>query len=214
MKAIIIDWDNTLVDFNYWQRVRFLELNKWVENELGIKHFDHTFWRIFDAKSQYYLNNIKDTLIELNQDLELVPKIVDHMKTIQVKDLIVNNTVWFLKELRKMEFKICMLTMGSKSTYINRPRVVGLDKYFDCECYGGDIIKPHYDAYFECFAKLQTDDVIVIGDDQRDLLAPYHLGKPCIMVDHFNLGLPRLYDIPVCKNFNEALERIKNGRFN
>ena len=52
MKAIIIDWDNTLVDFNYWQRVRFLELNKWIENELGIKYFDHTFWRIFDAKSQ------------------------------------------------------------------------------------------------------------------------------------------------------------------
>lgn len=210
MKAIIIDWDNTLVDFNYWQRVRFLELTKWVENELGIKHFDHTFWRIFDAKSQYYLNNIKDTLIELNHDLDLVPKIVEYLKTIQVKDLIVNDAVLFLKQLRKMGYKICMLTMGTKSTYISRPQMIGLDKYFDCMFYGGDIIKPHYDAYHECFAQLGTEDVIVIGDDQRDLLAPYHLGKQCIMVDHFNLGLPRLYDIPVCKNFDEVLERIKS----
>ncbi len=214
MKAIIIDWDNTLVDFNYWQRVRFLELTKWVENELGIKHFDHTFWRIFNTNSQYYFKSIRDTLVELKQDLSLNDVIIARMKSISVTDLVVKDAEWFLKETRKLGLKVCMLTMGSESTYINRPRNVGLDKYFDYQFYGSDIIKPHVAAYYECFKKLGTDDVVVIGDDQRDLLAPYHLGKQCIMVDHFGLDLPRLYDIPVCKNFHEVLERIKNVKVN
>ena len=186
-KGIIIDFDDTLTIFEYWQRTKWLITNKWVENQLGIKNFDATFWTVYDRRSIYYFHKVRDTLrlLEYEDDAEvdtLEQIISSHYIKTNGDDIMFPDVKWFLESVKKLGFKLALLTMGNKDTHEPRLKSLELFDYFDVIKYGDLYKKPNKIPFLECIEELGTTDNWFVGDDQRDLLAPHFLGMKTIML--------------------------------
>jgi len=187
MKAIIIDWDDTLVDFEYWLRSRWIIANHRVERHYGIPLYDVTFWKVFNRNSIYYFHYVEDTLIELglepNEDF--IKEITKHFLNVEVKDLVFPGVSIFLHRMKEKGFKIAMYTNGHEKSHKFRVKTSGLAKYFDVIKYGGLVSKPYYEPFVEISEQLNVpfNEIYAIGDDIRDLLSPYNLGMTPIVMD-------------------------------
>jgi putative hydrolase of the HAD superfamily len=98
-------------------------------------------------------------------------------------------TVKVLKELRKRNLKIALLTAGSTLSYNKIFKLLGIKKYFDIIA-GEDTInisKPARKAYFYVLKKLKCNpqEVLFVGDDLiKDYVVPKKLGMHAVLVDH------------------------------
>jgi len=215
MKGIIMDWDDTIVDFDYWVRIKWLYTTKWVENQLGIRGFDHKFWELYNKKSIYYFHKVRDTLLSLGFDDEsgideLSSIITNHSMNEKGEDLIFPGAADFLKTLKDSGWKIALLTMGHKKTHEKRIKETGFYQYFDVIKYGDIDKKPSMIPFLECIEQMDIEGFpVIVGDDQRDLLAPYYLGMETFLIDHKGVNRPMFTDkIKKVSSFNELKEII------
>lgn len=211
-KGIILDWDDTITDYNYWIRSKWLIVNQWVESNLGIKDFDATFWEIFNSKSLYYMYTVRDTLVKLNLSVNVYePFIKTYASKIYAEDYIHHDAEWFLNNLKSNGWKIGIVTLGHLEVQQNRMINTNLFKYFDVIKYGDSCIgKPSMIPFIECAEELKLNHVpIVVGDDQRDMLAPYYIGMKCYMINHYS-RVPIMInnDIEVVHSFKELYAKV------
>lgn len=219
-KGIILDWDDTIIDYNYYVRTKWLNTTKWVENNLGIRGFDAKFWELYDTTSIYSFHKVRDTLHALglndSEVSELTELINTHSHSERGEDLIFPYVKRFLKQLKHDGWKIALLTMGFKGTHEQRIKQTGLYPYFDIIMYGDKDSKPSMIPFLACAKELGIKNPIVVGDDQRDLLAPHHMGWEAILIDHKGFNRPIFTDsitkVKSFKELNKYLGRRRNGK--
>jgi len=69
-KAIIFDFDGTLVDENHWFKSRWEVTIEYIENELRLESFSDLFWKKYNEKGPKYKYHINETLMELGYNFE------------------------------------------------------------------------------------------------------------------------------------------------
>jgi len=217
--GIIIDWDDTIIDFDYYVRTKWLNTTKWIENQLGIRGFDQKFWELYDTTSIYYFHKVRATLLALGytepEITELADIIIPYSRTEKGEDLIFPYAEQFLENLIHNGWKIALLTMGLQETHEQRIKGTGLYPYFDYIVYGDVDKKPSMIPFLACAEKLGIENPVVVGDDQRDLLAPHYMGWEAILIDHKGFNRPIFTDsikkVKSFKELNNYLERRVNG---
>ena len=198
-KGLILDFDDTLVDFDYWQRHKWMIVNKWIENQLGLKHFDHTFWKVYDQHSQYYHHRVRDTLIHLGYSptavLNLMDTINEYADQESFEDRVFSGARKFLRNCRDTGWKLALLTAGCESPQKQRVCASKLETYFDVIQFGCDEFrKPSIGAFKTCIKEIGTEYTVAVGDDQRDLFAPYTLGINVVQLDLMGFNRPMFSD--------------------
>ena len=78
IKAVIFDFDDTLVDEKFWIENRWKRTISFVENGLELKNFSRYFWKVFKEKGPKYKYHVNETLSRLNKSQILVMPILNN----------------------------------------------------------------------------------------------------------------------------------------
>jgi HAD superfamily hydrolase (TIGR01549 family) len=205
--AIIFDFDDTLVDFEYWIKHKWLATCNWVEKDLGIKGFDEAFWKAFSQKSIYFHYFAKLVLNRLGYDDkdELHDIISNYFTGVVVDDIMFGGTIELLYALTQSGYRLAVYTNGDRLTHEPRLKNTGISRYMDYIQYKHEYQKPSYKGFVKTAKALGTtiDKCIVVGDDIRDILAPSKLGATTVKICHKTTGYNELIEI-VCNELREV----------
>ena len=200
---IVMDFDNVIVNWDYWLQVKLLNVCKYAEHHLGYKNFHKTLWRLHKEKSIYYKWIFRDALRELGLDESIESHLYSYMVKSHVDDIVIDGFYKFLDWALTNDKVIYILTNGYEATHSSRIKALGLDNLMVKYCGGTKHPKPS--GYWLNKWGLEPKNTIMIGDDTRDVIYPYYAGYHCIYFQ------PTAIDIPVdaCYNYEEVKKYIE-----
>jgi putative hydrolase of the HAD superfamily len=191
--AVIFDFDDTLVDFEFWIRGKWANTIKQVEYKIGIKGFDSVFWKVFNSKSIYYHYMLDDVLNQLHIDDSKVKEfILNTYRNMEFEDWVFLGVFSMLNKLRSNNIKTAIITNGPRATHAPRMISTNIDKYMDHIEYAPESkTKPSVQSYLRCMNVLnvQPSKCIYVGNDYtRDLIAPEALGMKSVLFNKHNMN--------------------------
>ena len=210
IKAVIFDFDGTLVSETHWIESRWKKTIIYAEKELKLKNFGKVFWKIFREKGHKYKNHVNDTIEKLDYDLNNLRKIVDKFLSKVVDEELMDGVIECLDFL-KNKYKLGIITNGTKEVQSKRIMNAGIFDYFDIIIYAFENPKPSRNPYEEClsFLKVKPRETIFIGDDFiNDFQTPRELGMISV---YFNPRKDKYFfeSEYIVKSFNELLNLFK-----
>lgn len=211
IKAIIFDFDDTLVDEMYWAKDKWKKTISFVEEKIGIKNFGKHFWKVFKEKGPKYKYHVNDTLKQLNQSQTLVKPIVDYFLS-QVGDEHLYNGVIDCLNFLKDKFKLGLITNGKKESHDSRIKNAKIYNFFDTIIYTYGEPKPALKPFIECIDKLNVskEETIFIGNDpEADILGAKRMGMITVFFNPRNITKSKDADVHI-KSYNELINFLKN----
>ena len=212
VKAIIFDFDGTLVDENNWIEQRWKKTVIFAENELDLKNFGKVFWERYYKKGPKYKYHVNETLTELDYSLEYLRKIVDNFLSEEVDEILMDGIVECL-EILKDKYKLGILTNGKKEIQLRRIKNAGIFHYFNSIIYAFEDPKPSQIPYKNCLYKLgvEPQKAAYVGDDlSTDFHAPKRLGMISIYYNPENKN--QKHDIDFQIKSSQELSNLLKGR--
>ena len=207
IKAIIFDFDDTLVDEAHWIRSRWEKAIDFAEKELGIVGFGEQFWKVFDEKGPGYQQHVNDALSNLNQIGEKVKPIVNNFLSQKIEEKLLPKVKACLDSL-KGRFKLGIVTNGREEIQLKRIRNAGISSYFDAIVCAFDIPKPEFHPYRECLDKLGVvpeEAVYVSHDLIADLKGARDLGMSTVLLDMTGKSKEKDADLKI-KSYVDLIE--------
>lgn len=185
IKAVIFDFDNTLVNENNWLVSRWEKTNKYVEIKYNYVNYSETFWKVCSNKGLTYPKLVNETLDLILKDYSSVNEIVNYFKCVIVDEKLNDGSVMCLVELKK-KYMLGIITNGKQETHEDRIKMAELSEYFDVVIYAYNNPKPNKEPFMQCAKKLNIDykNFIYVGDDyNRDYLPALEVGYFPILYD-------------------------------
>jgi len=219
IKAIIFDFDDTLVDEMHWLESRWKKTIIYAEKELHLAKFGKYFWEIFKRKGSKYKYHVNDTLKKLNKSQELIKPIVHDFSSQETNEILIKASVRCLKFLKK-RYKLGIITNGRRKTQIKRIKKARIYDYFDAIVCAYENPKPQKKPFDECLKKLnvKANEAIYISHDiEMDIIGAKKAGMFTIYFnpkkDTCNIK-PKEVDIMIksYKELNKKLKIIKEDK--
>ena len=179
IKAIITDFDGTLVDTFEANYCAYKEAFKQYGYKLSEKQYKECFGLRYDGLCETL--NIKDEHKQLIKDAkkEAYPKYFSKLKLNTYLMMIINAA-------KKLGITICIASTASKENLYNVLDYLSIENYFDLIITGEDVKfgKPNPEVYKVALEKLDcnTDEAIVFEDSDIGCLAAYDAGINYIRV--------------------------------
>ena len=188
--AVVFDFDNTIVDGDYWIIERWKKTIEYVNKKYAINNFENTFWDIFYQKGLYYKYHINETLLEVSGDLTLVKDIVKYFHKTEIDDIFINGAFDFLNNLKR-KYLLGIITNGRKQTQLGRIKRAGILNYFNSIVCSHDFPKPSKIPFLKCIEELELhpENIVYIGDSyEQDYLPALNVGFNPILFDQKGLN--------------------------
>ena len=185
IKAIVFDFDDTLVDEKYWIIERWRKTILFAEEELNIKGFGEYFWEIFKKNGPKYKFHVNDTLEKLKSNTNFLSIIVNHFLSQKVDEKLFCDSTYCLKRLYK-NYKLGIITDGKEIIQIERLKNAKILNYFEIIICTNNTPKPNKNCYLECAEKLGYDPkqcVYVSHDIDTDLKGAKKSGYKTVLLD-------------------------------
>ena len=212
-KAIIFDFDNTLVD------ERFSVLKRWnivltkYEKILKIPNLRKCFFKIYNNSDDSYKYHLDDLIAELGIDKRLKDNILkDFLMQQSVGELVYPSVIKFLELLERHNFKMAMYTNGLKNVQNKRIELSGTSHFFEHIQYGDcSLKKPAPDGFFKLSKLLNLKSVsnfLMIGDNyDEDFMGASSIGACCILVNYKGI---KKTDTPTYRSIDELYIDVLN----
>lgn len=211
IKAIIFDFDDTLVDENFWIENRWKKTVHFAEDELRLKNFGKDFWKIFEEKGPKYKYHVNDTLTQLSQSQVLVKPIVNNFLSQISEERLYDGVIECLNFL-KDKFKLGIITNGREEIQINRIKKVKLYHFFDTIICAYRKPKPSFEPYIECLHKLGVSgkEAMYIGHDPKiDFEGAKKLQMTTACFNPKNAAKPKEADMQI-RSYSDLIKFIKD----
>jgi HAD superfamily hydrolase (TIGR01549 family) len=187
--SVVFDFDNTIVDGDYWIVERWKKTIEYVNKKYSIKNFEDTFWKIFNKKGLYYKYHVNDTLIEVSQNPSLVEDIVKYFHKTEIDDIFIKGAFDCINNIKR-EYLLGVITNGRKQTQLRRIKKAGILNYFNSIICAYDFPKPSKKPFLKCIEELglHAENIIYIGDSyELDYLPALKIGINPILLDQKGL---------------------------
>lgn len=185
IKAVIFDLDDTLISEMDYVKSGYKVIAKKIKErynlEIGEQEIYCSLMNLFDENSKNVFNRLLDEYkLSYNKDyiIELVNCYRNHIPDIKFFD----DVIPCLKDLRKQNIKLGIISDGYKMTQRNKLKVLDVEKLFDkiilTDELGKDYWKPSTKA-FEIIRKIfdvQYDEMVYIGDNPKK---DFYIKKDC-----------------------------------
>jgi putative hydrolase of the HAD superfamily len=187
VRAVVFDYDNTLVNETYWIKKRWEKTNDFVEKKYNLINYSKAFWKNFYSQDQTLKTNIVDkTLSDVDANISSVNEIVRFFKEVIVEERLIKHSLECLGHLKKNNYLIGLITNGKRLTHENRLKKANLFQLFDIILYGDKTPKPSTRPFIKCADELNIDlnNMVYVGDDYiNDYLASQSAGCIPILFD-------------------------------
>lgn len=178
IKAVIFDLDDTLISEMDYVKSGYKVIAKKIKErynlEIGEQEIYCSLMKLFDENSKNVFNRLLDEYkLSYNKDyiIELVNCYRNHIPDIKFFD----DVIPCLKDLRKQNIKLGIISDGYKMTQRNKLKVLDVEKLFDkiilTDELGKDYWKPSTKAFeiIKEYFNIQYDEMMYIGDNpQKD----------------------------------------------
>ena len=189
-KAIIFDFDNTLVD------ERFSILERWgivlakYERILRIPTLRKCFFKIYNNSDYSYKFHLDDLIDEFGIDKRLKDNILkDFLMQQSIAERVYPSALKFLELLERNNFRMALYTNGLKNTQKKRIELSGTSHFFEHIQYGDCSLKKPAPDGFLMISKLlnlkSISNFLMIGDTyDEDFIGARSIGASCILVNY------------------------------
>lgn len=190
IKVVIFDLDDTLIPESSFVFSAFKELSLKLQERLN-----DSSARIFNKLKKLYLVNKKEVFDRLFSSYNITLSknelnvLIDIYRN-HIPNITLNKDVLLLfQAIRKMNFKIGIITDGYKVSQRNKIKVLQLDLLVDyfiiTDELGREFWKPHPISYqmMKDYFNVQFNEIVYVGDNpNKDFLAPNQLGAKTVMI--------------------------------
>lgn len=209
--TFIFDFDNTIVDEDYWIKNRWKKTIIFCEKELNINEFGIHFWNVYKKKGPRYKFHINDVCEILSFSKNYIKIIVNNFLNQQFKDKYLENFYKFFSLIKKKN-KTALITNGIKEIQKQRLSDIDILKEFDHIVYGDKLKKPSIKIFTKTIRLLDSsiERSIYIGDNYEiDCIAPLRLGMKALHLTNnpINIVNKNYYFF---KTYNDLID-IYNG---
>jgi HAD superfamily hydrolase (TIGR01549 family) len=171
-KLFCFDFDDTLVDEDYWFKARWnktFELHQSLFTTIIIKDF----FDIYDLKGPYYKFHLQDLSLH-HKEIKLSKKqIINTFKSIEVKEILFPEVFNALSRLSSVpNYKIGIISNGSYNVLIKRLKHLNIYNFFDTIICDGYMKKPNNESFQTIFKNYKDYELFYIGNDIRLDLIP------------------------------------------
>lgn len=184
IKAIIFDFDDTLVDETHWLTSRWQKTINFAQRQLGLKGFGETFWEVFNEKGPKYKHHVDETLTRLNKSHDFIVPIVKDFLYQKTDEKLLDGAKECLVQLKK-KYVLCIITDGEKNIQLSRIKNAGIYSYFDAIICTPNNPKPHPKPYRDCLKLIgvSVKEAIYISHDiEKDLKGAKAVGMGAILL--------------------------------
>ncbi len=209
IKAIIFDFDGTLVDEENWIRERWKKTILYVERELGLHNFGKKFWQKYYEKGPKFKYHVNECLEELCSDLKYLPDIVNKFLSERADEILLSGVPEALYQL-SINYKLGIVTNGQQKIQLERIKNAGIFEYFEAIVCAFLEPKPSQNPYLECLSKLNVEpkETIYVGNDPNiDFKAPVQLEMISIFYNPKNENHPIHVNYHI-RSFEELLKLL------
>lgn len=174
IKAVIFDLDDTLISEMDYVKSGYKVIAKKIKErynlEIGEQEIYCSLMKLFDESSKNVFNRLLDEYkLSYNKDyiIELVNCYRNHIPDIKFFD----DVIPCLKDLRKKNIKLGIISDGYKMTQRNKLKVLDAEKLFDkiilTDELGKDYWKPSPKAFeiMKNYLKISFDEMMYVGDN-------------------------------------------------
>lgn len=224
IKGIIFDLDDTLFEEKDFVMSGFRVVSRQLNESFPEKSADDYFKilkHLFDDGQRGY---IFDKLLEISEinNSHIIPELVrtyrQHLPDIKL----CGDANVVLPELKKMNYKIGLITDGYRMVQRNKVKALGIEQYFDAIIYSDDHGLEHWKPselpYKLCLDNLNVnpDETVFVGDNPvKDFITANKLGIITVRIirengEHREKSCGEQYDAKYhIRNLNELLSILK-----
>ena len=185
IKAVIFDFDGTLVDEDYWFKKRWEKTINYAESKLNLPKFGEVFWKIYEEKGLKYKYHVTDTLKKLKYNNNYSSEIIDKFLSETIEEKLMDGALQCL-DLFKNRYRIGLITNGSQEIQSRRIINAGILDYFTVIVYANDNKKPSVEPFLECLNKMDVvpKHTLCIGNEYEiDIRTPKILGMITVLLN-------------------------------
>mgnify|MGYP001257059494 CR=1 FL=1 len=180
--SIIFDFDDTIVNEEYWIKSRWKKTFQFCENDLNLKNFGSLFWKVYHEKGPQDKKHVDEVINILGESKSLVKKIVLNFLAQKTNEKLIKKVDDFINII-KSEFKLGIITNGNKDIQLERIKNTGLNYCFNSIICSESIKKPSEKIFFESLKdlKVKAKNSIYIGNDYNtDCITPMKIGMKVV----------------------------------
>ena len=186
--TFIFDFDNTIVDEEYWVSQRWKKTIVYAETKLNISKFNSNFWKIYNKRGFQYKFHIDDLQAKLKFSHNNRNLIIKNFLNQKCKDKLIKDFDKFFNIIQK-NYKISLISNGKKAIQIDRLKELKLFNKFDSLTFNLMYKKPSKEIFKIAIKKLKSSfkSSIYIGDDYEiDCLTPLRVGMKSIYFSSYS----------------------------
>lgn len=213
IKAVVFDFDDTLVDETSWLEGRWKKAIEIVEKDLHMDGFGLCFMEVFRSKGPKYKEHVNETLKRLNKGQELAKPIVNIFLSQTTDEVLMDDVVTCL-EFLKRRFKLGIITNGKTETHLKRIKRAKIADYFEVIVCAFEKPKPQKEPYAECIRKLgvKANEVVYVSHDvENDLRGAKRAGMHTIYFNQKAKSTPGEADLAI-KFYKELIAFVRKKK--
>jgi len=170
MKAVLFDLDNTLYDAKQYFEGAFRSISKYLSEKylLCEKMLYDQLMKLWEKKTSMYPRLFDDFLNLINLDLTEVKNLIEIFNGYCGKLKPYDDVIPTLKELKKMGYKLGIITDGNPTRQKRKIKLLGLEGFFDTIVFTKYISpKPSPLPYMEALNRLNIipSNAYYVGDN-------------------------------------------------
>jgi len=170
-RIFCFDFDDTLVDEDYWFRSRWKKTFK-IHKEIFSPAIIKDFFSIFDAKGPYHKHHLQDLFSEHKELSLFKEKIIHTFKTVVVKESLFPGARELLHELSSFpNSRIGLVSNGDFKTLIKRLEALNIKFLFETIICDNYMKKPNHESFLTISNNYKDYELYFIGNDiELDLI--------------------------------------------
>ena len=164
-RMFCFDFDDTLVDEDYWFRSRWEKTFK-IHKEIFNPAIIEDFFIIFKSKGPYYKYHLQDLFSAHKELSSFKEKIIYTFKTVVVRDSLFPGAIELLYHLASFpNSKIGLVSNGDFKTLIKRLEVLDIKSLFETIICDNYMKKPNHESFLTISNNYKDYELFFIGND-------------------------------------------------
>jgi len=166
-KLFCFDFDDTLVDEDYWFKARWKKTFEF-HNNIFTSSLIKDFFDIYDLKGPYYKCHLQDLSIKHKEIIFSQEKVTKTFKSIEVTESLFPGALSVLKKISSnADFRLAILSNGNYGVLINRLKSLKIYNLFDSIVCDNYMKKPNLESFQKIYKNYDDYELIFIGNDHE-----------------------------------------------